>query len=221
MYQAPPPPIPTKGTPWGLIILILLVAVGAIVGLCGFGAYLGYQQFTHVPKARPGFGNPVLVQRLSDGWAKYRFPEIPLTIELPEKPEAETLEFEPGDALTTKEWIYYGFSSDLNGLEIVGHWYQGGEDVSTEEELDYIDWFVEESMDAKDLTSTSKQAKFANLEGYRTSGTFTSDGEKMKLQSLLWVRGNTAINIFGYYYPEYQKEAEAEFNRIADSIREE
>lgn len=220
MYAPPAPPVQKKPTPWGLIVLILSVGFLVVGGLCAVGGYLAFKQVTQEPRPRPGFGNPTVVAKMPDGWIRFQFPEIPLSIELPEKPSADRLTFEPGDSLFTKEWIYYSCASDLNGIEIVGHWYPSDEVPTIDEELEYVDWFVESTQDDAEATSVSKEVVIGKIKGYKIDGSFKSDGQQMGFFSFLWTRDQASFNVFCYYYPEMKQKAEAEFRRLIESIKE-
>ena len=220
MYAQPAPPVQKKPTPWGLIILILLGGFLVVVGLCAFGGYYAFKQISQDPKPKQGFGNPTVLAKLPDGWTRFRFQEVPFSIELPEKPTANKLSFEPGDSLFTKAWIYYSCVSDLNGIEIVGHWYPSDEVPTIEEELDYIDWFVESTQETSTANSNSKEVVLGKIKGHKAEGSFTSDGQKMGFFCFLWTRDKCSFNVFCYYYPETKDKAEAEFHRIVTSIQE-
>lgn len=219
MYQAPPPPIPNKPTPWVLIIAILGIGFLAVIGLIIGAGYMVYSKYSDPPQARQGFGKPVVEQRLADGWARYRFAEIPMSMEMPELPVADTLHFAPGDSFSIKEWAYYGCSSDWNGIEILSHWFVEDNSYTPEQEQEYIEWYLNDPGRTSNLKTSYKRAKYGPYDGYEFEGSFTEDGDKMQFFGMVVNREKQAVNLFCYYYPQNKAEAEREFRRMVGSMQ--
>jgi hypothetical protein len=220
MYSHPPPLAPRKTTPWGLIIALLLVGVVVVVGLCGVGAYLAMKSATGAPKERSGFGKPVVQAQLDGGWSQYRFPEIPMTMELPIKPTVDHLLFEPGDKFLIDNWTFYSCVTDWNAIDFVAQWYYEPARFTMQEETEYIDGWWKDSYEAKDYKSDVRKAKFGRLEGYIAEGSFLQDEKELFFIAYAWSKGKRGSNLFFSYYPEYEKEAKKEMQRIINSIRE-
>ena len=219
MYQAPPPPSNKKPTPWALILLILGAGFVVVAGLCAFGGYMGYQAAVSTPQARKGFGKPQVLQYLDDGWARYRFPEVPLTADLPGTPESDKLTFETGSNIFTESWMYYGFDSELNSFELVGQWYRDKEYVDLKDETSYAEEWTKTAQSARDVELLDREATIGGLTGREVRGTCTTDGDKMVFRFFYWSHGKAVFVVHSYAWAEREKAASAEFERVVKSIQ--
>lgn len=219
MYQAPPPPSSRKPTPWALILLILGAGFVIVVGLCAFGGYLGYKAAVATPEPRKGFGSPVVVQYLDDGWARYRFPEVPMTADIPGTPKPDKLTFETGSNLFTHSWMYYGFDSDLNSFELVGQWYRDAELVDLKEESSYAEEWVKSAQGARNVELKDREATYGGLKGREVAGTCISDGDKMAFRFFYWSQDKAVFVVHSYAWAEQAEAAGNEFERVLNSIQ--
>lgn len=219
MYQAPPPPSNKKPTPWALILLILGAGFAITVGICALAGYMFFKTASAEPTARKGFGKPTVVAYLDEGWVRYRFPEVPMTAELPDEPVPDKLTFETGSNLYTESWMYYGCQSDYNTWELVGHWYRDEGLVDLKDETDFAGEWAKLAQSAKDVQYDSKEATYGRLKGREVRGTCIADGDKMVFRFFYWSQGNAVFVVHSYAWEEQAEPAGKEFERVLKSIQ--
>jgi hypothetical protein len=219
MYNAPPPPQTRKPTPWALIILILGAGFLAAVGICAGAGYMAFESVKKAPEARKGFGKPALVKYLDEGWARYRFAEVPLTIDLPGAPEADKLEFELGSNLFTESWIYYGLQSEVNSFEIVGNWYHDENDADLEDEAAYSSEWARLSMEASQVKSDVRDATYGRFTGKEAEGTCIVDGDPMAFRFFYFKEGKAVFAVHSYAWKDHADDGSKEYERVLKSIQ--
>lgn len=218
MYTRPQEPV-KKPIRWGLIALILLAGFVAIGAVCAFAGYQLFQTSKQTPKARKGFGKPEKIATLDGGWARYRFPEVPMEMELPGVPKPDNLQFDTGSIFFTENWIYYGIESEVNWIEIVGHWYLSQDSVDLEYEAEYAKEWAELSQQATGVKTEVRDATFGKLTGKEVVGSGMSDGDKLTFRFFYWTQGKAVFSIHTYAWQDYQKEGAAELERMVKSVK--
>ncbi|HJP83201.1 MAG TPA: hypothetical protein VJ835_06805 [Fimbriimonadaceae bacterium] len=216
----PPPPV-TKPIPWLPILVILGLGVFSIFGLCAFGGYQAMKMMGDMPQ-RKGSGQPTVVATLQDGWARYYFPEFPLAINLPARPEKDDLEFDPGSASTTQSWSYFTLNTDSTTLDLVGYWYRDPDSFDIEVEVEEVRNWIKAAWEATKVTNESAPATYGQSKGREVWGTFQDkDGEKLAYRAFVWGGKEGAFALIDSYYVDQEIAAKKEFTTILNSLRQE
>ncbi len=215
MHIPGPPPVQKKPTPWAAIAVILAIGVLTVGGLCAYGGYIASKYVKGKPQPREFYGEVREIEKKPEGWAVYDFREVPMTVQLPSKPEKGPLEYDDGDFMYTTEWTFYSWLSDVSRIEFIGEWYRY--DVDLAEEDEYINEFAASSAEIDGLSLNFKVHEIGSLKG--RLGTAESKEEEAIVHCFVWAEGRKRFAFLSYHDIGYKQEAADEFKKIINSIQ--
>jgi hypothetical protein len=218
-YAPPPSPPPIGRKTWLLVGGILGFLFLVCAGLIAFGA----NQVRHMAKTDPkpivGSGKPELLIKGKNGWATYRFPELGLVIDLPEKPVVGKPEWTPEQRLLVRAWAYYEVDSDAMALEIDANEYVLGATLSSEEEAEsLVDSFAEiESV--SHVEKVQRKQQVGGRDGVFLKVDYELEKEPITLESYHLNDKKRSVNLRFTYHRLLAKGARPEIDRILESAR--
>jgi hypothetical protein len=215
--EAPPPIGPPRRNNRGLWIALGLAGIGCLGALVLL--VVGGIALQHIarndPLPAPGFGSPHMVRQLEGGWAVYRFDDLGLSMELPGPPEPGEYDWGVEHRLMIRRWAYYFGESESANLELEAIWYRP---VASYESLDE---FLESELEdfGEPVRKTDeRRVQIDGREGIDWTADYEYEGEPARVRGLGLIRGSTVWTLRIYFYPDVEKEANEEFERMRDSI---
>ncbi|MFI5385065.1 MAG: hypothetical protein ACHQ50_03000 [Fimbriimonadales bacterium] len=207
-------------TPFGLIFG-LVAGAGLIGAFCGgLGTYAVMTAVrtasgtANVP-ASPGFGNPK-TKKLADGWWEYTFPDLDLSIELPNNVSPANRDFSARASRQVSQTANYEGGSAHAGLRFGAYWEKA---PSTSDPEAVMKYNLSRPEYAKmNVKYTLEAATIDGNPACTMRGTYTEEGQASEVRMAYITRGNGLYFFETWFWASEEAWADGEWTRMLNSL---
>jgi hypothetical protein len=194
------------------VVVLVCGGVGLLLG------YLGMQLTKEPPKARVGSGHPIALNKVEDGWTRYRLPEVPMTLDLPTKPVTESLDFDKLSALLYSDWIRYTAESEVTTLGLSAYWYRSRSMMDLDEEAIEAKKAFGQENKMTGVTTTMEDKTIGSYSGEEIAASYTVEGNEAETRMFFFTHGKGVFCVEAHSGKEWHNELVADFERMVKSI---
>lgn len=221
--QAPPvfsqvPPPPEKKTPWGVIAALIVIGLTVAASLFVALFFLVMKLPERSPPERPGFGHPVLVRRLDGNRALYKFPEVPMRLELPGTPRTYRFHWPARSTTAIAGWIGYRWESRVATYTLAGTWYRQPERLDLDKSIQRLQESYAKDKNYGGLNAKHYKTTIGPFEGREIRASYRYHNETRVLRLFLWQEGDHTFYLSMHALWKNREDGRWEQDEILKSI---
>jgi hypothetical protein len=209
---------PKQTSPWKVLAIVMGVLVLVCGGLALLGGYVGMQLTKEPPKARVGTGHPVALGKVADGWTHYRLPEVPMTLDLPLRPVAESLEFDKISSLLYTDWIRYTVDAEFTTLAISAYWFRSRSMLDLDDEAEEAKTEFGAESKLKALKTTIQDRTIGDHSGKEIVAEYSVDGVEGETRLFYFSHEKGVFCIEAHAAKSLHDSLVADYERLVESI---